>query len=536
MSLALILIVAKIAEGLAARFQQSSLAAFILTGILLGPVLGLVEPTAELSLFFGIGVIFLFFLVGADEIDIAGFAATIRGQFAVASAIAYLVPLGAGFAVLHFLLKFSIPSSISLGGLLALSSLGVAAKVLTDLGQLKKPLGLEIFTTVIIVEVVGLLLVSFTLNEGHSPQQFHLLDVGILLGEIVGFAIVAWLLASRLFTPVVVRLRRWLGGSQLTFGVLLATLFLTVVAAEHLGLHGSLGALLLGTALTGLPHRLRAEIMPGMRSLADGLFVPLFFSAVGLQLNLSFLSLPPLTIAAVAAVAVFGKLAGSVLGPVVARLASPLALASGLMSKGVVEVAVLLVMLEVGVISQEMFSLLAIIMLAYIFVIPPIIAFAVRRDQSAKRSTPSYVPPSFARYALEGIFVENLIAESSRFPSADLSVPDFLERWVVPEQQDYVTVDEDNKLAGVFSLRRLRSLPRDRWADLTVGDLIRRNYPLAYPNTSLDDVLEQMVDYRLSVIPVIDPDEGLVLGAVATRDVMELLIDVEEPAPEEPSA
>ena len=64
LSLALLLIVAKVAEGVAARLGQSSLVAYVLTGVVLGPVLGAVEATDELRLFFGVGVVFCFSLSG----------------------------------------------------------------------------------------------------------------------------------------------------------------------------------------------------------------------------------------------------------------------------------------------------------------------------------------------------------------------------------------------------------------------------------------------------------------------------------------
>ena len=85
LSLALLLIVAKLAEGLATRLGQSSLMAYVLTGIVLGPALGVVEVQADLTLFFGIGVVFLFFLIGVDELDISGFVETLRGRFFLAA-------------------------------------------------------------------------------------------------------------------------------------------------------------------------------------------------------------------------------------------------------------------------------------------------------------------------------------------------------------------------------------------------------------------------------------------------------------------
>ncbi len=71
LALGLLLIVAKLLEGVAICLRQSSLVAYVAAGIILGSVLGLIEPTdnnfPELFIFFGIGVIFMFFLIGVDE-------------------------------------------------------------------------------------------------------------------------------------------------------------------------------------------------------------------------------------------------------------------------------------------------------------------------------------------------------------------------------------------------------------------------------------------------------------------------------------
>lgn len=227
LSLGLLLVVAKLAEGLATRLRQSALGAYVLTGIVLGPVLGVVDVEAEtdLTIFFSVGIIFLFFLTGIDEIDISGFVETLRGRFFLAAAVALIVPLGASLAVAHYVLEISWASSIAVAGVISLSSLGVVVKVLGDLDHLKEPLGLEIFTTVMIVELVGLLIVGFTLEEVENPGDFKVWKVAALLGQITGFALVAWVLASRLFPPMLVRLRRLLGVPQLSFGLVIGGLF-----------------------------------------------------------------------------------------------------------------------------------------------------------------------------------------------------------------------------------------------------------------------------------------------------------------------
>ena len=124
-----------------------------------------------------------------------------------------------------YLLDLSTPAAIAISGIIALSSLGVAAKVLSDLNHLKEPLGMEIFTTVVMVELMGLLLVGFALQELEDPGDFSPWLILRLLGQIVAFAVIAWLLASHLLPPMVLRLRRWISASQLSFGILVGRCF-----------------------------------------------------------------------------------------------------------------------------------------------------------------------------------------------------------------------------------------------------------------------------------------------------------------------
>ena len=78
--LGLLIVVSKLVEGIFGRFGLSSILAYTVTGLLLGPVLGIVHPNDEIELFLSIGIFVLFFLIGLDEIDLPGFVATIRGR------------------------------------------------------------------------------------------------------------------------------------------------------------------------------------------------------------------------------------------------------------------------------------------------------------------------------------------------------------------------------------------------------------------------------------------------------------------------
>ncbi len=525
-SIGLLIVLAKVLEGILGRFRLSSIVAYTAAGIVLGPVAGLIEPTTELHVLLGIGIFLFFFLIGLDEIDIAGIIATIRGRFFVAAALSVLISLFVSLSVTtdvfyDFGLGLGFTEALALSGILSLSSLGLVSKVLADEGNLNKPIGIQIFVTVLIAELIALLVVGFTIGE--HVEEINLSSVLLLLAKIIGFTLVTWVLSSRVVPPLIVLLKRTLQVPQLSFGLLIGGLFVVVGISEAVGTHGSLGALLFGAALSGLPYQLRQDIVPGMRSAAEGLFVPLFFASAGLHLSLSFTELPIATIAAIVVIPLFGKFAGSVAGALISRLDMPFALATGLMAKGVAEIALLLVLLETHVIGEDIFSLLVLIMFAYILFGPSVINYAVDRARPPERPRlPGSIPASLARFALDDITVNDILDRTGSYPDPRVSVRKFVDQWLVPHQSDYVVV-ENGEVTGIVSLSMLRYLPKEAWTTTKLETVARRRTPHAWPDEPVEDVLQRMTENALSVIPVVARDDESFLGTVTSQDVVDLI-------------
>ena len=526
LSIGLVIVVAKLAEGLLRHFRLNAIVAYTATGILLGPMTGIVEPTGEMQILLGIGIFLFFFLIGLDELDISGFIAAIRGRFFVTAIISVLLSLFAALTVTSdmfydFGLGLTFAGSLALAGILSLTSLGVVAKVLVDEGHLKEPIGIQIFTTALIAELLTLLLVGFTIGEHVHHLSWE--SLFILPAKIAVFTVVTWVLASRVLPPLIVLLKRFLHVPQLSFGLILGGLFLTVVGAEHMGLHGSLGALLFGAALSRLPYHVRRDIIPGMRSTAEGLFVPLFFASAGLHLSLAFTELPGLTIAALVFIPLVGKFAAAFIGAVVARLALPVALATGLMAKGVAEMALLLVLLEIEMIGPAVFSLLVLIMLAYILFTPLAIRAVVNRVKPSEAvALPESLPPSLARFALDDITVGDILDRTRPYPDPAMSVRAFADQWIVPHQQDYAVVDQ-GELYGIVSVSMLRYLPKESWSKTPLRKLARRRTLHAWPDELVEDALQHMTENSLTVIPVRDRESKKFLGVVNIRQILELI-------------
>lgn len=535
--LGLLIVVGKLFEGIFKRFGLNSIVAYTITGTLLGPVTNIIELTSELQTFLGIGIFVFFFLVGLDEIDIPSFVATIRGRFFVAAIVSVLISLlvsivftSSLFEIGQFSLNLGFTEGLALAGILSLTSLGLVAKVLADKEHFKEPIGLEIFTTVIIAELLALLVVGFSIGE--HDHELSVASVLFLLVQMTIFAIVAWFLSTRLLPPVIIFLQRFLDVPELSFGLLIGGLFLMVVGAEKIHLHGSIGALLFGAALSGLPHQVHKDVLPGLRSAAEGLFVPLFFASAGLHLDLSFTTLPIATIVALVVFPSLGKFAGAFIGTYIARLDNPLAQSTGLMAKGVAEIALLLVLFESGVIGQDVFSLFVLMMFGYIILMPPAIDFAITKAKKTHQpKLPDSVPLSFARHTMQDITVNHVIDRTRTYPNPTLSAKNFVDYWAVPNQQDYLVVDGGN-VEGVVSLPRLKAMPSKLRADTQIGNVLRTNLPQAHLDEPIEDVLKRMANHSLSVIPVTDRDSGKFLGSITSENILQLAALIDEIAEE----
>ena len=533
LSIGLLIVVAKLLEGVFKRFGLNSIIAYATTGVILGPATGLVKSGTEIEIVLSLGIFIFFFLIGLEELDISGFLSAIRGRLFIASVLSVTISLLVSLAVttdyfFDLQLGLDFTQALGLAGVLSLSSLGIVAKALIDEGRLREPVGVQIFTAVAIAELIALFVVGFAISEHfYAGGHGHTLDplsVATITGQILGFTVITWFFSTKVLPKVIVVLHRFLQVPQLSFGLLLGGLFLVVVAAEHVGLHGSLGALLFGAALSMLPYQVRRDIMPGMRGTAEGFFVPLFFASAGLHLSAEFLNLPPETILALTLVPLAGKFAGAFISAYITRLEAPLAIAAGLMAKGVAEIALLLLLLHTGAIDNGVFSLLVLVMFGYMLLTPMGISFAIRRLKHSEGVTPrGQIPPSLGRFALEGIMVRDILDRSRSHPEQSLSVKAFAENWLLPEQHDYVVINQGS-LAGIVSLSMLRYLPRSEWEHTDLGSVLRQTTPHANSNESVEDALQRMTESSLTVLPVVDRETNEFIGSISSYEVLEMLV------------
>ncbi|WP_255410602.1 cation:proton antiporter [Amycolatopsis sp. CA-126428] len=252
------------------------------------------------------------------------------------------------------------------------------AKTLLDMRLLHRNVGQVIIGAAAISDIVGWLLLSVV-----SAMVTKGLRAGMVL-ESVGYLVAVLVFTLVAARPLVRSLLRPAGRShQPGAGVATAVVLIMLSAAgtQALGMEPILGAFLCGTVIGSLGGAARG-FLDSMRPFVMSTLAPLFFATAGLQVDLSALGRPPVLLAAVVlvAVAVVSKFAGGYLGARIARLGhlDSVAIGAGLNARGVVEIVVATVGLQLGVLTTATYTIVVLVAVLTSAMAPPLLRHSTR--------------------------------------------------------------------------------------------------------------------------------------------------------------
>jgi Kef-type K+ transport system membrane component KefB len=386
-ALLLLLIVSRVIGEIVERLGQPAMIGEIAAGILLGPsVFGLIHFTPDIRAIADLGVLLLVFLVGM-EMELDALWRAFRGRGAWVGAAGFLVPLGLGI-LLGRAFGFGPTRALFIGLCIAITALPVSVRILMDLGKLQTDIGQRIISAAVANDVASILLLGIILNVkgGGTSTRNLLMSVGLALVKAVVF-MAAIIIVSRvikrytpgrfrrsrnLIDPLLARLR----GRESLF----AMVFLFVVAfaslSELLGLHFIVGAffgsMLLSYAVLGKKNF--EEVQKTASNVTMGFLGPIFFAAIGLEVDASSLRDWKLVVA-VLMVALVGKIAGGYLGGRLAGLGGPQswALGIGLNGRGIMELVIANIALGNRFIDEELFTVLVLMAVVTTVVTPALL-------------------------------------------------------------------------------------------------------------------------------------------------------------------
>jgi Kef-type K+ transport system membrane component KefB len=365
--LAVILVSAKILGELAERIGQPAVVGELLAGVLLGPsVVGLVDPTLpSLHLVAEIGVVLLLFGIGL-ETDLERLLSVGTAAFTVA-VVGVVLPFLFGYGVSRALGLAMLPAIVS-GAALTATSVGITARVFSDLGELKSPEGQIVLGAAVIDDVIGLVILAVVsdLVAGNAPSV-----MGVARATSVAFGfLAAAVLIGRLIVPWLFRLIARTGKEQTLATMALALAFVLAVLASQVGSAVIVGAFAAGLVLAPTEHAHTIE--RGIVRLAN-VFVPIFFVAVGAAVDVrTFGSREVVTIGvALTAVAIVGKFAAG-WAPVWVR-ARKTVIGVGMVPRGEVGLIFAQTGLAAGVLNAGEYSALMLMVLVTTFMAPPLL-------------------------------------------------------------------------------------------------------------------------------------------------------------------
>jgi Kef-type K+ transport system membrane component KefB/nucleotide-binding universal stress UspA family protein len=392
---ALLLASARLLGEVMKRYGQPPVFGELLAGILLGPsFLGWVAPSLSASLFpldpqqyhfieiiSWLGMIFLLLFTGL-EIDVAVLKNLGRPAL-FASVLGVAIPFASGYTLGSFIPDqfLANPSQrpifhLFMGTAMAISAVPVIAKILLDMDLLKRNIGAVIMGAAIVDDIAGWMILSMLLGM-MTKGTLDLPSVTLSILNIVLFVVLALLVGIRL----VRRLMRWINDRvQLEEAHITAVLVLTLTCAaitEWLGIHAVFGAFIAGVILSQSP-RVRANALEKLAGVVYGVFTPVFFSFVGLRVDLSRLQDPGL-VGAVIGVACAGKLIGCTAGGLLGRLSwwESLAIGVGMNARGGMELIIALIGLTAGILSPELYGSLVIMAMVTSLMAPPLLKWVL---------------------------------------------------------------------------------------------------------------------------------------------------------------
>lgn len=371
-SIFIIFVGAKVAGEIFERIGFPVIVGELLVGMAIGSYIpNLLRPHDVFEVIAELGVVILLFTVGLespiDELLKVGRTA------ALVAILGVIFPFVLGFGLL-FILGFSSIESIFLGVAMVATSVGITARVLADLGYMKRKESQIILGAAVVDDIIGLLILAIV--SGTQSGNFSLLNMGILIVEVIVFVVAFIYFGTRLTKKYGTKLDK-LKISEAPLIVALSLTFGLAALASYIGMAAIVGAFLAGVIFAEVneTYSLRKQVIPIYE-----LFVPFFFVIIGSQINLSILADPKLLALTVAVIflAVISKIIGCGLAVIKQGRRTWLKVGVGMVPRGEVGVIIGLLGLSLGAISEDLYSVIILMSMVTTFIAPFLIKIAFR--------------------------------------------------------------------------------------------------------------------------------------------------------------
>jgi Kef-type K+ transport system membrane component KefB len=401
--LAMVVVIAA-ARAIGAVFRaigQPAVIGEVIAGIMLGPsLLGRISPSAQsfvlpqeiaphLGVVAQVGVLLFMFLVGL-ELDTSLLRKRSHATLAI-SHTSIVVPFLMGAALSLFLYPSLSPSGVSftnfslfLGLSLSITAFPVLARILSDRGIQRSQLGVVAIACAAIDDASAWCLLAVVVGIVRSAAANSLVTIALTAAYVAFMAFVVRPLAVKLVRRTELVERAGSSGTALVFVALLVSALVT----EAIGIHALFGAFLLGAVI---PHdsALSHDIRHRLEEFVVVVLLPAFFALTGMRTEMGLLSTTTdwLFAGLILLVACAGKFGGAMLS---ARFTGfgwrDASMLGALMNtRGLMELVVLNIGLDLGVITPRLFAMLVIMAVVTTLMTSPLLTLLSERRELTGR-------------------------------------------------------------------------------------------------------------------------------------------------------
>jgi Kef-type K+ transport system membrane component KefB len=405
LALTVIMITARVVGLLFARLNQPAVIGEVVGGIILGPsLLGRLSPEtaafllpADAAPFLGviaqIGVILYMFLIGL-ELDLGVLRARLSMTIVISQA-SIVAPFALGGALAFVLFESLAPAGVPfssfllfIGVSMSITAFPVLARILGDRGLQKTPMGTLALTCAAINDAIAWCLLAFVVGVMQATPLAAIRTVGLTFLYIALMLTVGRAIVVR----AVARLDRSAKIGEQTLALVLVGVLLSAVATEFIGIHAIFGAFLIGAII---PHhsQVSAQAHQRLADIVRVMFLPAFFAFTGLRTEIGLLQNVEdwMLCGVIIVVATVGKFGGTTLAAKAMGLDWRDSAALGILmnTRGLVELIVLNIGLDLGVITPRLFTMLVIMALVTTMATSPILMALLKKRpwvEAARRS------------------------------------------------------------------------------------------------------------------------------------------------------
>ncbi len=280
--------------------------------------------------------------------------------------------------------------ALFMGAAMSITAFPVLARILNERNMLGSRLGTVAIACAAVDDVTGWCILAYIvvlIRSSHSGTP-----IWVTLGGVVGFALVMIYGVQRLLQRFASSFKKRGELSENTIAFVLVLVLGSALCTESLGIHLLFGSFLMGAIMPKEPKFVR-YLLDRFETITVTLLLPLFFAFTGLRTNIALVKGREMWLycALIVLVATVGKLGGSMLASWLTGMPAREAAGLGTLmnTRGLMELVILNIGLDIKVISPALFSMMVMMALVTTFMTSPVLELLCPDEMKRKVAQPA---------------------------------------------------------------------------------------------------------------------------------------------------